>query len=226
MSLFDKLIEMNKAEMIATVQAGAVWQDVEKQLNINDLSLRVMPTSSPASTAGGWLAQGGAGLGSFAYGAFRDNVISAKTVLANGDVKEFSGNDLDNLYGAMGTTGIITEITVKRCDGTPNRSRAAGHDVPSLYNSVFYLKSKSFICLQPSFSSLVPCVSIYLFIISVVTPSPTVPIYPPSLQKFPPHSCFLISGYFLKMFLAAILLIICIILEGAYLGAAPTKICT
>ena len=26
---------------------------------------------------------------------------------------------------------------VKRCAGTPNRSRAAGHDVPSLYNSVF-----------------------------------------------------------------------------------------
>jgi len=26
---------------------------------------------------------------------------------------------------------------VKRCDGTPNRSRAAGHDVPSLNNSVF-----------------------------------------------------------------------------------------
>ena len=28
-------------------------------------------------------------------------------------------------------------IDVKRCDGTPNRSRAAGHDVPSLNNSVF-----------------------------------------------------------------------------------------
>ena len=27
--------------------------------------------------------------------------------------------------------------TVKRCAGTPNRSRAAGHDVPSLNNSVF-----------------------------------------------------------------------------------------
>ena len=28
------------------------------------------------------------------------------------------------------------EFSVKRCGGTPNRSRAAGHDVPSLYNSV------------------------------------------------------------------------------------------
>jgi len=26
---------------------------------------------------------------------------------------------------------------VKRCAGTPNRSRAAGHDVPALSNSVF-----------------------------------------------------------------------------------------
>lgn len=30
MSLFGKLIKMDKAEMTATVQAGAVWQDVEK----------------------------------------------------------------------------------------------------------------------------------------------------------------------------------------------------
>ena len=29
------------------------------------------------------------------------------------------------------------EKEVKRCDGTPNRSRAAGHAVPSLNNSVF-----------------------------------------------------------------------------------------
>jgi len=31
----------------------------------------------------------------------------------------------------------IRNLAVKRCAGTPNRSRAAGHDVPSLNNSVF-----------------------------------------------------------------------------------------
>ena len=30
-----------------------------------------------------------------------------------------------------------TAALVKRCEGTPNRSRAAGHDVPSLHNLVF-----------------------------------------------------------------------------------------
>jgi len=45
--------------------------------------------------------------------------------------------------GAMITLALIIVLIivllwlVKRCDGTPNRSRAAGHDVPSLNNSVF-----------------------------------------------------------------------------------------
>ncbi|HUU86284.1 MAG TPA: NACHT domain-containing protein [Candidatus Glassbacteria bacterium] len=33
--------------------------------------------------------------------------------------------------------GVTEKKLVKRCAGTPNRSRAAGHDVPSLNNSVF-----------------------------------------------------------------------------------------
>ncbi len=112
MSLFNQVRDIDETNLTVTVQSGAVWQDVEKKLNENGLSLRVMPTSSPSSTAGGWFAQGGAGLGSFAYGAFRDNVVSVKVVLADGTVKEFTGAELDTLYGAMGTTGIITELTV------------------------------------------------------------------------------------------------------------------
>jgi len=75
-------------------------------------------------------------------------------------------------------------------------------------------------------SSLVPCSSIYFLITSDVTLSLTVPIYPPSLQKWPPQSCFLISGYCRNNSLTIMLFIICIILEGEYLGDAPTKTCT
>ena len=113
MSLLDKVTEIDEKGLSATIQAGAVWQEVEKRLNKKSLSLRVLPTSSPASTVGGWLAQGGAGLGSFEYGGFIDNVISARAMLADGTMKEFSGDELDNLYGAMGATGIITSVTIK-----------------------------------------------------------------------------------------------------------------
>ncbi|MDF1531169.1 MAG: FAD-binding and (Fe-S)-binding domain-containing protein [ANME-2 cluster archaeon] len=113
MSLLDKVTDIDSEGLSATIQAGAVWNDVEKRLNQKGLTLRVMPTSSPASTAGGWLAQGGAGLGSFKYGGFIDNVLSAKVILADGTMKDFSGSELDTLYGAMGATGIITSVTIK-----------------------------------------------------------------------------------------------------------------
>ncbi|MCL7414217.1 MAG: FAD-binding oxidoreductase, partial [ANME-2 cluster archaeon] len=113
MSLLDTVTDIDKDRFSATIQSGAVWKDVEKRLNEKGVSLRVMPTSSPASTVGGWLAQGGAGLGSLEYGAFIDNVISADVLLADGIMKEFSGDELDNLYGTMGTTGIITSVTIK-----------------------------------------------------------------------------------------------------------------
>lgn len=59
--------------------------------------------------------------------------------------------------------------------------------------------------------------------ISCVTPSPTVPTYPPSHQNSPPHSSFLISGNLLKKYLAVILFNICITFDGEYLGAAQMK---
>lgn len=76
-------------------------------------SLRVMPTSSPASTMGGWMAQGGAGLSSLEYGAFIDNVISAEVILVDGIIKEFSGDELDNLYGSYGCFSVPFKMDVE-----------------------------------------------------------------------------------------------------------------
>jgi hypothetical protein len=43
--------------------------------------------------------------------------------------------------------------------------------------------------------------------VSEVVPSPSVPMYPPSLHSSPPQSCFLILEHSLKIFLAVMLLI-------------------
>ncbi|MCP2598331.1 heterodisulfide reductase-related iron-sulfur binding cluster, partial [Candidatus Aminicenantes bacterium AC-335-L06] len=71
------------------------------------------PTSAPSSTVGGWLAQGGGGIGSYEYGWFRENVISARVVLLNGKTKEFKGEDLDLISEAEGTTGLISSLTLR-----------------------------------------------------------------------------------------------------------------
>ncbi|MDH4272750.1 MAG: FAD-binding oxidoreductase, partial [Candidatus Aminicenantes bacterium] len=97
----------------ATVQAGITWEQLDRALEPHGLTLRLYPTSYPSSSAGGWLAQGGAGIGSYAYGWFLENVISARVVLPDGEVKEFSGKDLELISDAEGTTGVISQVTVQ-----------------------------------------------------------------------------------------------------------------
>jgi hypothetical protein len=63
----------------------------------------------------------------------------------------------------------------------------------------------------------------YFLTIDSVVLSPTVPIYHPSLQYSLPHNCFLNAGYSENICRALMLLTTCIILEGDYFGAAPTK---
>lgn len=109
----SKLLEIDSKSLIARVQPGICWEKLDRELARQDLTLRLYPSSYPASTVGGWLAQGGAGFGSYESGWFRDNVVSARGVLADGTLREFSGSDLDLVSEAEGTTGLISEITVK-----------------------------------------------------------------------------------------------------------------
>ena len=55
-----------------TVQPGIVWEKLDAALHAEGLELCLYPTSYPSSTVGGWLAQGGAGIGSYEYGYFRE----------------------------------------------------------------------------------------------------------------------------------------------------------
>jgi len=109
----NRVINIDPVAKTATVEAGMVWEKLDKELASHGLTLRLYPTSYPSSTAGGWLAQGGAGIGSYEAGWFRENVLSARLVLPNGEIKEFRGSDLDLVSDAEGITGFITRITLK-----------------------------------------------------------------------------------------------------------------
>jgi len=109
----NKVIRIDPNTKTATVQAGMVWEKLDKELAKHGLTLRLYPTSYPSSTVGGWLAQGGAGIGSYESGWFRNNVVSARVVTADGSVKEFSGPELDVIADAEGITGLISEVTIR-----------------------------------------------------------------------------------------------------------------
>ena len=108
-----RTVSLDKEAMTATVRAGAIFEEVEKAANREGLALRLYPSSAPSATVGGWLAQGGFGYGSFEFGPFRDNVLSARVVLPSGQVREFSGEELELVADAEGTTGLISTITIK-----------------------------------------------------------------------------------------------------------------
>ena len=69
--------------MTVRAEAGAIWENIDREIGMQGLALRMYPSSYPSSSVAGWLAQGGSGFGSYEYGTFKDNVVSARVVLAD-----------------------------------------------------------------------------------------------------------------------------------------------
>ncbi len=108
-----RIVQIDPAAQTATVEAGVVWEKLDRELAKHGLTLRLYPTSYPSSTAGGWLAQGGVGIGSYEAGWYRENVLRARVVLPTGEVREFAGDELDLISDAEGITGFISQVTIK-----------------------------------------------------------------------------------------------------------------
>jgi Fe-S oxidoreductase/FAD/FMN-containing dehydrogenase len=108
----NRIIRVDPSAQTATVQAGVVWEKLDRELEKHGMTLWLYPSSYPGSTVGGWLAQGGAGIGSYEAGWFRDTVVRARVVLPDGSVKEFIGPELDLISDAEGITGLISEVTI------------------------------------------------------------------------------------------------------------------
>lgn len=108
-----KVLAIDAANQTVTVQPGITWEHLDRALQKKGLTLCMYPSSYPSATVGGWLAQGGAGFGSYEFGYFRDIALSARVVLPTGEVRVFSGHDLDLVSDAEGITGLISEITLR-----------------------------------------------------------------------------------------------------------------
>jgi len=111
LSGWQRIVDVDEAAETVRCQPSAIWEEVDKHLEPFGLELRLHPSSYPASTVGGWLAQGGSGFGSYEFGTFKDNVVSARIVTPEGRVATMRGSDLMDLVAdAEGITGIITEV--------------------------------------------------------------------------------------------------------------------
>ncbi|HUK78532.1 MAG TPA: FAD-binding and (Fe-S)-binding domain-containing protein [Thermoleophilia bacterium] len=107
------VVAVDREALTATVEPGITWEQLDRELAGQGLTLRLYPTSYPSSSVGGWLAQGGAGIGSYQYGWFAENVVAVRVVLAGGAVRELSSAELGLVADAEGTTGIISRVTLR-----------------------------------------------------------------------------------------------------------------
>lgn len=121
-SKMNKILEINRQNMTARVQAGVIVGNLQKQVETLGLYYPPDPSNLAVSTIGGSIAQSSGGARTFKYGSTKDYIIDMKVVMADGEIlqtgsntiKNATGYNLGSLFiGSEGTLGIVVEATVK-----------------------------------------------------------------------------------------------------------------
>jgi glycolate oxidase FAD binding subunit len=118
----DHIIDFPARDMTITVQAGVTMARLQALLASEKLRLPIDVAEAQRATLGGSLAANVSGSRRYGYGTLRDYVIGISAVNDTGQefkaggrvVKNVAGYDLCKLLiGALGTLGIITQVTLK-----------------------------------------------------------------------------------------------------------------
>lgn len=110
----SEVIEVNKEEERVVVEAGITWQELDKRLREEGLTLKSYPSSARSATVGGWIMSTGLGIGSLKYGSVFDQVLSAEVVLPNGLIKEYArGKGLEVFFESEGMLGVLSKVCLK-----------------------------------------------------------------------------------------------------------------
>ncbi len=121
-SRMDKILKIDKENLIAIVEPNVVIGDLNKELDKLGLFFPPDPSNLAVSTVAGAVALCAGGPRTFKYGNTKDYVINLEVVLADGKIVETSKNlaknvtgyNLTSLFvGSEGTLGLITKITLK-----------------------------------------------------------------------------------------------------------------
>jgi len=118
----NKILEINKANLIVTVEPGVVLQNLNIALAKQGLFYPPDPQSFLGCTIGGNVAENAGGPYCVKYGVTKQYLLGLEVVLADGyvmklggvTVKNRTGYELVMLFtGSEGTLGVITKITLR-----------------------------------------------------------------------------------------------------------------
>ncbi len=111
MRRMDSIIEIDEENLTVTTEPGISWSELQFELNRNGLDLRSYPSSALSATVGGWISQGGDGIGSLKYGSINDSVIEVEVVLPNGNI--IRSRDMQLFCDTEGILGIIIKAKLR-----------------------------------------------------------------------------------------------------------------
>ena len=118
----NKIIEINKNNLICIAEPGVVIEDLKKAVEKYDLFYPPDPSNLKVSMLGGSIGLSSGGPHTFKYGSTKDYIIDLEVVLANGTIlhtgsscsKDVTGYNMTQLFvGSEGTLGIVTCATIR-----------------------------------------------------------------------------------------------------------------
>jgi len=118
----NKILEINKANLLATVEPGVILQDFNLTLAQQGLFFPPDPQSFLGCTMGGVVSENAGGPFCVKYGVTKQYILGLEVVLADGYImkiggltpKNRTGYELCMLFtGSEGTLGVISKITVR-----------------------------------------------------------------------------------------------------------------
>lgn len=114
MKNYDKILDYNPNEKTITVQSGATWEDIQKKINPDHLSIRVMQSQN-IFTVGGSISVNAHGR-DIRYGSLIDNVESFRLLTPEAKIINVSRTENSKLFplviGGYGLFGIILDVTI------------------------------------------------------------------------------------------------------------------